>query len=149
MINVFTVFIATIALFFLLLGIKSLIRVKFCVICLSVSLTWVGLLVLSWIADFKDYLLLGLLMGQSVLGVYYLAERKLKEELLIFRLPFLLTLTLIAYLLSRPFSEVPEVVGAVGAVGGLWLVFGLGYAYRNKAGFNRFVKKIIECCKNW
>ena len=61
--------------FFLLLGIKSLFKKKLeklCVICASVSLTWIFLLILYFLGKFEDLVVIALLMGGSVVGLYYL-----------------------------------------------------------------------------
>ena len=146
MTHILTVFIIIITLFFLLLGVKSLLKKNFCVICMSISLTWITYLVLHRLGYFQDSVLITLLMGQSVVGVYYLVERKIKENLLIFRLPFLLSLTLVAYALISPSDGV---LSAALLLIGLWFVFITIYAFQHHIGFGKFVKKIIECCRNW
>ncbi len=140
------VFIAVTVLFFVLLAAKGKISKRFCVICTSVSLSWIGFLILYRLGYFSNVLILGILIGESVTGIYYLAEKNVVESLHVFRLPFLLTLTLIAYLLLDPsVIAIPLIV----FFSGLWVLFLLGYTYRHREGTGRLVKKIIECCKNW
>ena len=140
------VFIAVTVLFFVLLMAKGKISKRFCVICTSVSLSWIGFLILYRLGYFSNVLILGILMGESVTGIYYLAEKNVVESLHVFRLPFLLTLTLIAYLLLDPsVITIPLIV----FFSGLWVLFLLGYSYRHREGTGRLIKKIIECCKNW
>ena len=113
MITLFGLLVWMILLFFILLVIKNFFkehRERFCVICVTVSLTWVVLLVLFWLKLFEDKIIIALLMGQSILGVYYILEGQVKEELKIFRLPFLLTLIIIGYLLLTIANELMKVI---------------------------------------
>jgi cbb3-type cytochrome oxidase subunit 1 len=99
--------ITAISLFLLLL--KSKLQVRICAICLAVSLTWAGLLAAYHMGWFGNGLLLGLLMGQSITGIYYLLEKHASEPLLLFRLPLLLSLTYFflwsAYIASSPLGR--------------------------------------------
>ena len=76
MTNLFFVIAAISALFVILLVIKSLAKLKLCVICLSVSVTWLAMLVMYKLGYFENPALLALLMGQSITGIYYLFEKK-------------------------------------------------------------------------
>ncbi len=147
--GIFNILLIITGMFFLLLIIKELFKdntkKKICVICLAVSLTWVMLLILYFLNIFDNNVILALLMGETVLGVYYLAESKVKEELKIFRLPFLLTLTLAAY--SVIVYE--DLIKSAILILLLWGFFTVIYVYRKNSSLNRFVKKIIECCKRW
>jgi len=64
------------ALFFILLFIKSFTKKKFCVICVSVSLTWITLLILYFLNIFTDKLIIGILiyfiLGGFVISTLYL-----------------------------------------------------------------------------
>lgn len=67
---------------FALLGeqVKHFLRRKICAICAAVSLTWLGLFLL-WLAGLKiDLLLIGILMGGSVVGIMYAAEGYFKQR---------------------------------------------------------------------
>jgi hypothetical protein len=140
------IFIVVVALFFVLLTAKGKISKRFCVICTSVSLTWIGTLILYRLGYFSNILILGILMGESITGIYYLAEKNVVESLHVFRLPFLLTLTLAAYiLLDASIITMPLIVFFLV----LWLLFLSGYIYRHQESTGRLIKKIIECCKNW
>jgi hypothetical protein len=140
------VLIAIIILFFLSLAANSIFNSKICSICVSISLTWIGLLSLYWLGYVLNTLIIGILMGQSITGVYYLAEKKTNETLHLFRLPFLLTLTLAAYLLISKNIEMTKEVGIIVL---LWLAFSILYLFRNYTPATNLVKKIINCCKNW
>ncbi len=135
-------------LFFLLLGIKSIFKKKLeklCVICASVSLTWIFLLILYFLGKFEDLIILALLMGGSVVGLFYLWERKTKKQKLIFRLPVLITFISIAYFIITKNILISLLV----LLFILWVLFILIYLFKNLKGLNSFAKKIIECCKKW
>src|SRR3989344_270246 len=89
-----------IVLFFLLLTIKNIFKIKkFCAICLSISLTWIVLLILYFLDIFADKIIIAILMGHTSLGLYYILENKVKEKFKVFRLPLLLTFIFIIYTL--------------------------------------------------
>ncbi len=135
-------------LFFLLLGVKEIFKKKskrFCAICLAISLTWICLLVLYFLGKFQDIVILSLLIGGSVVGIFYLWENKVKKEKLIFRLPLILTLFLLAY-----FILIGKIIfGGLIFIIILWIIFLLLYLFKNYKGFNKFANKIVECCKRW
>lgn len=137
-----------ISLFILFLILKQLLKGKikeeFCVLCASVSLTWVLLLVLFWLEKFEDKVLIALLMGQSTLGVFYLADHKISDNYKIFRLPFLLTLIVLAYSLMNSLKSLYIIFLAP-----LWALFWFVYLYRNNSKINSFVQKLVECCKDF
>jgi len=138
-----------VSLFILFLILKQLLKGKikeeFCVLCTSVSLTWILLLALFWLEKFDDKVLIALLMGQSTLGVFYLVDHKMGDNLKIFRLPFLLTLTVAAYSLINNLEYLDYMI----ILASLWALFGIIYLYRNNIKVNSLVKKLIECCKNF
>lgn len=138
------------SLFFLFLIARSMLSNKlkenFCVICAAISISWLVLLVLLKLSYFNDKTIIALLMGQSILGVFYLAEKKAKEQYKIFRLPFLLTLTLLAYYILGPQQDI---INSVIFISILWLAFVLVFVYRNNNKINLLTKKLIECCRNW
>jgi len=65
--------------FFLKELIKKKFKLKICAICSAVSFTWITLLSLKFAGVLVDDLLMGILMGGSVVGVMYLFEKKIKE----------------------------------------------------------------------
>ena len=139
----FIVFAAMTVLFAGLLTVRQALTIKFCVICATVSLSWLTLLGLYVLGLFRDPVLLALLMGQSIVGVYYLLEKHVPKQLLVFRLPFLLTLTLVAYsVLNWRSSLLP----AFWLVLGLWVVGRLILAYRADPGRPSLAQKLIDCC---
>ena len=150
MINLLQIVIAITALFFIMLGIKQFLKGKakeeFCAICLAVSINWIILLILYWLGLFNDKTILAVLMGQSSLGIFYLAEKNVKENLKIFRLPFLLTLIMIVYSVLEGFSYSTNVIYFIFI---LWILFIFIYAFNENGKFKKLTKKIIECCKKW
>ena len=135
-----------IGLFFVLLILKSSIRKSkikdnFCVVCASVSLMWIILLSLYLYGLFDNLLIISLLMGMSITGIYYFVERKIgkRSNLKIFRLPFILTLVVFAYYVLT-FENIAK---SIMVIVGLWLIFSLIYLYNNP----KFAKKLLECCK--
>ena len=137
-----------IALFFMLLAVKSAvenrskIKNNFCVICASISLAWLVLLILYLVNLFDNLLVISLLMGMSLTGIYYLAERKIgkiNKKFKIFRLPFILTLIIIAYSVLT----FENIFNSILVIGSLWILFALIYFYNDA----KLIKKLLECCK--
>lgn len=135
-------------LFLMILVIKSFSKYKLCVLCVAVATTWISLLILYWKGIFVDNILLSILIGNSVVGFYYLIEKKISEKFYIFRLPFFLTLLLIGYELIS-FAALIQIASAMILVGILWLLTAILFIYRNNPSFKKTVSALIECCKNW
>lgn len=133
-----------VGLFAVLLVIKKILRLRLCVICVSIGVTWILLLLGLGSGVFDDPVLVALLMGQSVVGIYYLAERKLPERYLVLRLPALLSLTYIAYGVLRGFD-----LTAAAVLVGLWLVGVFVFAYQNSPRLKSVAGHIIACCRDW
>jgi hypothetical protein len=133
-------------LFVALLIVKSITGWKFCVICTSVSVTWIALLVLYWLGVFDRPLIVAVLMGQSVMGLYYLLEKRSNEELHVFRLPLLLTLTLAAFVVLGVSTDL---VYGLSLLAVLWVVLSLLYLYRENPKTRIVVDRIIACCRDW
>jgi len=152
-IGIFQVLLIIVSLFFVLLFVKEFFskrfKKKFCVICASVTLTWLFLLVLFFFGWYGDKVILGLLMGQTILGVFYLVERGVAKRrslkrLKLFRLPFLLTLIFVAYsLLVTP----PDFFRGALLIATLWLIFLVVYLL-SKSSARGIIKKLIDCCRN-
>ncbi len=149
-INLFFIFVEIVVLFFSLLILKNIflkkLKRKVCVLCAAVSLSWIGLLILHYLGRFDNMVVVALLMGGSLVGIFYLVERKVKEEMTLFRLPFFLTLVLIGYSLLDFSAELMR-VGLF--LVGLWIVFLILYIYRTNSLFKTKVQKMVECCKKW
>ncbi|MBI2631674.1 hypothetical protein HYW75_01590 [Candidatus Pacearchaeota archaeon] len=148
--NLLFVLLIITALFFIFLAVKQMfsepIKKKFCVICSAVTITWIGLFILNRLGFFSDLVLLALLMGQTILGVFYIVESKVEERFKLFRLPFLLSEVLIAYfIINSSYNFTFEILFIMI----LWFFFWLIYLYRTKTGFNKLVNSIVDCCKKW
>lgn len=117
---------------------------KVCVICFSVSTTWIILLILNYLDYFQNTLIIALFMGQSVLGLFYILENRIKEEFKLFLLPILLTLSGVAYILLN------EMINELFLfLIGLWaLLIGI-YSLRQGKKVRAMVNRITACCKNW
>ena len=135
-----------VVLFVVLLILKSITKWKFCVICTSVSSTWIALLVLYWLGKFDQPLIIAVLMGQSIVGLYYFLEGRTKEQLHIFRLPLLLTLTLAAF---GALGVDTDPVVSVSLLAALWAGLSLLFFYRQNPKTRIVVDRIIACCKDW
>lgn len=143
--ELFLIFIAITVLFAVLLIVQSLTKWRFCALCVGVFTVWLGLVALYWAGQFQNIILAAPLLGASVVGVYYLAERKVKEGLRVFRLPFFLTLLFAAYLLL----DVPWRYLEIIFFAALWVFFIAVYVCRENPKVGKLAKHIIECCKNW
>ena len=133
------------ALFFIIFFIRFFLSEKkrnlICSICLAATLTWIYLLIFLP----KEKLITALLMGITLLGIFYTVENNVKRGLKLFRLPFLVTLITIGYYLLTLQNIAEELFFS--AV--LWILFFITYCYRKKPRFKKLVGKIIECCKEW
>lgn len=146
--GVFYIFSGIIAVFFVLLIAKELFarKARLCLICASVSLTWITLLILYKKGIFDDAVILGMLMGQSVVGIFYLLERKASEKFQVFKVPFLLTLTF-AFYSAVAFPE--DFVKVFALLAALWIALVVLFFCRNNKKAGAFIKKLVECCRRW
>lgn len=55
-------------------------RIKFCLICVLVSATWIGLLIVRGLGYAVDSALIAMLMGGSVVGLTYALGKRLNEK---------------------------------------------------------------------
>ena len=134
------------ALFLTILLIKSLLKIKkICVICSSIFLTWIFLLILFYLDKFTNKIIISLLLGMSITGIYYLVEKNVNKKLTIFRLPFILTLIAFGYFiitLNLLFNSIIFLVF-------LWLIFLFLYFFKENPKLKSFSNKLVECCRNW
>lgn len=92
---------------------------------------------------YHDSLLLSLLMGQSITGLYYFARQRLPKILRIFTLPYFLTATAGLYMLLK--SQI--ILSAFVLLLGLWTIAWVIFTYRNDPAKNSVVKAAMECCE--
>lgn len=138
------ILLAITGLFMISLIARQKLKAKFCAICVSIGLTWIGLLLLYESNRYHDSLLLGLLMGQSITGLYYVARQRLPKSLRVFTLPYFLTATVGLYMLLR--SQI--ILSAFGLLLGLWVLAWVVFAYRNDPAKKLVAKAAMECCED-
>lgn len=136
------------ALFILNLIVKKIGGWKFCALCAGVTMTWLILFVFLRIGKFDDATIISLLIGGSIVGIYYLAEKHTREELHLFRLPFFLTLIAVGYELIA-WKNPTELFSALLLLLILWIISTFFYLFRNKPALRATIDKLLECCKNW
>lgn len=145
MIDVTLILIWMVVLFAALVALQAIPGLKFCALCGTVLITWLVLLIPFYLKNSIDPVLVGLLMGGSVVGGMYLLEAKLPEKYHLFKLPYYLTLVSVGYLLlTKEFLfELMLVVVFV------WVFAVLIFVAGKFGRLKNFGKRIIECCKNW
>ena len=117
-----------------------------CAMCAAVSGSWFAMLAMRAGGVTIDPLLIGVLMGESVTGIVYLAERTTAERHHVFRMPLLLTLTLVSYVLLGASGAAEPV--AYGVLGTIWSAFGL-IALGRDGRARKYADRLIACCKDW
>ena len=132
-------------LFAILTTIKSFTRKKFCAICSSVTLTWIFLLVTYNTGIFSDQLIIGILIGQTIHGVYTILTKK--EKMKIYSLPILLTLTTIGYTIIT--KNIQNILITLTILMTMWAFALLLNAHIYNPKIKKIVEKILRCCKNW
>ena len=148
--SILWIFVSIGALFFLILLIREMFerktKEKICAICFAVGLTWLSLLILNYLNYFDNPTIIALLIGMTLLGVYYTIEKKVRKELTLFRLPFLLTLIIAGYSLIEGFNYG---FGVLVLLATLWIIFIFIYLYGSENKSGSLVKKLVECCRKW
>ena len=139
------IFISIPLLFALLLLVKELFSMRICALCASISLTWIVLFILLKIGIFGNQLIVGIMIGESITGIYYLIEKRAQEHWKIFLLPFFLTLTTIGY--TALAETIP--LGVILTIAALWAIAFCAHQFRERPQLKEIAQKIIQCCKNW
>ena len=92
-------------LFFVLTNdiIQKVIKKKICAICAAVLLTWIMLLILKLLGYNIDILIIGILMGECVMGITFKLEKKMKNKFAIamMKIIFVTLGTFLVYTLLR------------------------------------------------
>ena len=140
----FYVFLAVSLLFLAGILLRYFSKLRFCVLCVSIALTWIVLLILFKSGRFHDQVLLSLLMGQSIVGIFYLIQGRVPKALRVFTLPFFLSLTAVFYILITADIILPVFV----LLTILWVLAWLIFASRNDPGKRPLTKAIMECCED-
>src|SRR3989338_1960123 len=133
-------------IFILLLFLQKLWNIKFCALCGAVAVSWVTLLLLYRAGIFSNRFLIALLVGQTIVGIYYVVEKKISKQLTLFRLPFLLTLIVLGFSLLE-FNV--NTISSILFVAIIWILFIFIYFFRQHRKLKNITKKMIECCKKW
>lgn len=122
--------------------VRNVLIRRLCALCAGISGSWFVLLILYKLGRFHDPVLLALLMGQGVTGAFYVLQRKLSRSLRVFTLPFVLTLTVLAYWV------VTGSVAVLPVLGFLFLLWAIGYvlftAAQDKG--SKVAEAVIRCC---
>lgn len=149
--DLFNILLTIIFLFVFFIILKSFMnkwfKENFCVICISIFLSWFFLLILYWYGIFVDKTLIGILMGGSIVGIYYFTENKISYNFKIFRLPFLLSMILVSYTLLNGFFY--SFYKSILLILVLWIIGGLILLYKKNDKMNSLINKLVECCKSW
>ena len=140
----FYVFLAISLIFIASLIIRNLLNKAFCSLCVAVASVWLVLLYLYKSGRFSDGVLLALLVGQSITGIFYLTYRKLPKSLRIFSLPFFLSLTAVLYMLIT--ADIQLAVFILLLV--LWLAAWIIFTYRNDPAKKAITKILAKCCED-
>lgn len=137
---------ATTALFLSALLVQSVGRIKFCAACVAISLTWVALLTARALGLAVNPLWIGVLMGESIVGLYYLLEKRVPAEWQLFRWPYLITLTVLVYLAVGVRDGAALAIASLAL---LWIMFGGIYAYQRYPLIKKVAARLIACCRDW
>ncbi len=112
-----------------------------CALCIAVCLTWIGGLALVWSGFSVSPILLGILMGQTSLGILHTLETRVQKKYKVFRLPFLLTMIWGVYSIL----EGPE-WSTLLLIGTLWIVFSVTL---HLPALRKATRVLIQCCRDW
>jgi hypothetical protein len=145
MIDVTLVFIGLVTLFAIFIALRSTFSLKICALCGAVSFSWAVLLILFYLKQEIDPVLIALLIGGSIVGFMYVLEQRLSEKYQLFKLPFFLTLISVAYFIL----ERNVILNTVIVILLIWIFITFIHLGQNIKKLGILGKKIIECCKNW
>lgn len=134
------------ALFVVLLIVQSITRLKFCAVCVAVSITWLALLVFQLFGYDIDARLIAVLMGESVVGLYFLLEKRAPESWQMFRWPYIMTGTVLVYVIVGMRQEIWRALGVLAL---LWIVFGAIALFHQYPTLKKIADRLIACCRDW
>ncbi len=125
--------------------VKRISKLNLCILCQSVFITWIGGLILYYNNLFNSREILALMIGGSIVGIYYFLESKLENHhLKIFLFPLYLSMLSLGFLILGGKIEKPEIFILLI----VWLIFILIYSLR-KRWLQAAFKSLLECCRNW
>lgn len=134
------------ALFVALLIVQSITRLKFCAVCVAVSITWITFLMLRLFGYDIDPRLIAVLMGESVVGLYFLLEKRAPESWQMFRWPYIVTGTVLVYVIV---GMRESILSALGLLAVIWIVFGAIALFRQYPILKKIAERLIACCRDW
>lgn len=123
---------------------RQITKIHFCTLCLSIILTWLGLLASYLYGSFDDVVLVSLLVGQSITGLYFFIRDRVPRSLKIFTLPFFLSLTAAGYMMIKT----DLIMSAFAVLLGLWATAWLIFSYRSDPGKKPVATALMECCED-
>lgn len=124
---------------------KYVFDLDFCAICAAVSGTWIPLLSLYHAGYYKNQTVIALLLGQSIVGTFYLLKGSVPEQYHVYTLPYILAATVGAYTLLVP-GVYPSTAGVVAL---LWAVGTVLVLYREHSRVETVFREVVACCKDW
>lgn len=139
---------ATTAIFLIALFVRSLgsRHLKFCAVCITISLTWLFLLIAKLLGYAINPILIGVLMGESIVGLYYLIEKKAPSTWQVFRWPYIITMTVVVYLIVGVRSGAWL---AILLLISLWIVWGTIFALKKSPPAKKIMERLVACCRDW
>ena len=137
---------ATTTLFLIAVVIHGLGLFRYCAVCITVSLSWMFLLVTKLVGYNVNPVLTGVLMGESIIGLYYLLERKAPVSWQIFRWPYIITMTVLTYVILGIISGIWSAILMLVII---WIVCGVIFAWRESVLFKKIAEQLIACCRDW
>lgn len=131
--------------------VRKLLKLDICAICAAVSSTWIVLLALYYLGYKIDPLLPAILMGQSVTGLMYMYERRVRKTKfrwpLAFRIFFPLAGTLVVYAaVSRNMTTVVYTSAAVVAAAAIILALAIAAFGKFNKQVMAVIRRLEECC---
>lgn len=132
-------------LFVCIMIIKHKLKLKLCVLCAAILISWLALYSLYKMGKFHDPVLIAILMGQSVTGIYYALDRRVLKDLKVFTFPFFLTLTASVYFLINGLAGSFLVFVLLLA---LWVLGYVVFVNRKDPGKKHIAESVINCCQD-
>jgi hypothetical protein len=128
------------------LSAQNFSRLKFCAVCVAVSGTWFSLWLFYKLGFFVDKTVIGILMGESIIGLYYLLEKRLPSKWQIFRWPYIITMTSLVALMVGMRTELYKIMILLLIV---WIIFIAIYIFANYPTVKKIAQRLLACCRDW
>lgn len=141
-----TFIVITTAFFLAALAVHSFGRLKFCAVCVAISVTWLALLAARLMGYTVNPVLIGVLVGESIVGLYQMMEKRVPAGWQIFRWPYIITATVVAYLILGVRSGGRLAVVLLGL---MWIGWGAILVMRHNPFIKKIAGRLIACCRDW